>query len=206
MPLGQRGHVAMVGRILCTKCTLHSDHRLTRVIFHHTKRLLPCSCHFLTTYSHCLTEEMWTTMKNNLLRKVLNCSFYLYRFRKYVSYGFPRINFCIPGVHYETPCIIEESRKSPASVGLKISPCQKVYVRSKIMFWYHVQLRPWHEICWQSWERDNNSFVRLSCSTFIVSDSSPLASCKTFSRHRVFLCIKLHMINDVKSHFNAQYS
>ena len=29
VPLGQRGHVAMVGRILCTKCTLHSNHRLT---------------------------------------------------------------------------------------------------------------------------------------------------------------------------------
>ena len=29
VPLGQRDHVAMVGRILCTKCTLHSNHRLT---------------------------------------------------------------------------------------------------------------------------------------------------------------------------------
>jgi len=29
VPLGQRGHVAMVGRILCMKCTLHSNHRLT---------------------------------------------------------------------------------------------------------------------------------------------------------------------------------
>jgi hypothetical protein len=46
-------------------------------------------------------------MKNNLLgEKVLSCSFYLYRFRKYVSYGFPIINFCNSGVHYETPCII----------------------------------------------------------------------------------------------------
>jgi len=27
--LGQRGHVAVVGRILCKKCTLHSNHRLT---------------------------------------------------------------------------------------------------------------------------------------------------------------------------------
>ena len=27
--LGQRGHVTMVGHILCTKCTLHSNHRLT---------------------------------------------------------------------------------------------------------------------------------------------------------------------------------
>ena len=41
-------------RVLCvlwTKCTLHSNHRLTRVIFQHTKRLLPQSCHFLTTYT-----------------------------------------------------------------------------------------------------------------------------------------------------------
>jgi len=35
----------------------------------------------------------------------LSCSFYLYRLRKYVSYGFPIINFCNPGVLYETPCI-----------------------------------------------------------------------------------------------------
>jgi len=48
---------------------------------------------------------MWTAMKNNLLgKKFLSFSFYLYRFRKYVSYSFPRINFCNPRVHYETPC------------------------------------------------------------------------------------------------------
>jgi len=29
VPLGQRVHLTMVGRILCTKCTLHSNHRLT---------------------------------------------------------------------------------------------------------------------------------------------------------------------------------
>ena len=46
-------------------------------------------------------------MKNNLLgEKILSGSFYLYRFRKYVSYGFPIINLCNPGVHYETSCII----------------------------------------------------------------------------------------------------
>ena len=45
-------------------------------------------------------------MKNNLLgKKLLSCSFCLYRFRKYVSCGLPIINFCNPGVHYETPCI-----------------------------------------------------------------------------------------------------
>jgi hypothetical protein len=39
-------------------------------------------------------------------KKVLSCSFYLYRFRKYVSYGFPIIIFFNPGVHYERSCIV----------------------------------------------------------------------------------------------------
>ena len=44
--------------------------------------------------------------ENNLLGKhFLSCSFYLYRFHKYVSYSFPIIFFCTPGVHYEMPCI-----------------------------------------------------------------------------------------------------
>jgi hypothetical protein len=42
--------------VLCTKCTLHSNHRPTRVIFQHTKRLLPterpfCSLHTLASSS-----------------------------------------------------------------------------------------------------------------------------------------------------------
>jgi hypothetical protein len=54
-----------------------------------------------------LAAEMWTTMKTSYWRggKKLSCSFYLYRCRKYMSYSFPMINFCKPGVHYETPCI-----------------------------------------------------------------------------------------------------
>ena len=87
--------------VLCTKCTLHSNHRLIRVIFQHTKRLLPRSGHSHYIHSHRLAAEMWTTIKN----EKMSCSFYLYRFRKYVSYGFLTINFCNPGVHYETPCI-----------------------------------------------------------------------------------------------------
>jgi hypothetical protein len=43
--------------------------------------------------------------KNNLLEKKLSCSFHLYRFHKYVSYGFPIINFCNPAAHNETLCI-----------------------------------------------------------------------------------------------------
>jgi hypothetical protein len=59
--------------------------------------------HFI--HSHRLAAGMWTMMKNNFLwGKNLSSSFYLYRFRKCVSYGFPIISFCNPGVHYETPC------------------------------------------------------------------------------------------------------
>jgi len=110
LPLSQRCHVAMVLCILCTKCTLHSNYRLTRVIFQHTKRLLPRVSHFSHHISsHRLTAEMWTTMENNLLgKKNLSCSFYLYMFRKYMYYGFPITNFCNPGVNYETPCIFPQ--------------------------------------------------------------------------------------------------
>jgi len=92
--------------VLCTKCTLHSNHRLT-VWYSNTQNDFsperPFS-HYL--HSHRLAAEIWTAMKNSLLGKnSLSCSFYLYRFRKYVSYGFPIINFCNPGLHYETPCI-----------------------------------------------------------------------------------------------------
>jgi len=38
--------------IFCTKCTLRNNHRLTCVIFQHTKQLLPQSGHFLPTYAH----------------------------------------------------------------------------------------------------------------------------------------------------------
>jgi len=37
--------------VLCTKYALHSNNRRTRLIFQHTKRLLPQSGHFLTTYT-----------------------------------------------------------------------------------------------------------------------------------------------------------
>ena len=111
VPLGQRGHVAMV---LCTKCTLHSNHRFIGVIFQHKTTSLPERpfSHYIN--SHRLAAEMWTTMKNNLLGKhfFFSCSFYLYRFRKHVSYGFAIINFCNPGVHYERPCIKRSKLRS----------------------------------------------------------------------------------------------
>jgi hypothetical protein len=57
-------------------------------------------------YSSLLAAEIWTKIKKTTYweKKNLNCSFHLYRYPKYVSYGFPIINFCNPVVHYETPC------------------------------------------------------------------------------------------------------
>jgi hypothetical protein len=93
--------------VLCTKYTLQSNHRLTRVTFQHTKRLLPRSGHFLTMYT-CIAywqkcELRWKTTFWE--KKFLSCSFCLYRFRKYVSCGFRIINFYNPGVYCEMPCI-----------------------------------------------------------------------------------------------------
>ena len=43
--------------------------------------------------------------EKQITEKKKSFSFYLYRFRKYVSYGLPVINFCNPGAHYEMPYI-----------------------------------------------------------------------------------------------------
>ena len=102
VPLGQRGHVAMVLYVLCTKCTLHRNHKLTPTHKTTSPPKRPFS-HYI--HSHRLAAEMWTTMKNNWLGKKCFHFFYVYRFRKFVSYGFPTINSCNPGAHYETFCI-----------------------------------------------------------------------------------------------------
>jgi hypothetical protein len=84
------------------RVTWHTSIRYSS--FSHTRVNMGQHGHYIV--SHRLAAEMWTTMRSNLLGKMfLSCSFYLYRFRKYMSYGFPIINFFNPGVHYETPCI-----------------------------------------------------------------------------------------------------
>ena len=67
--LGQRGHVAMVGRILCTKCTLHSNHRFNWRDIPTHKTTSPTERPFSLIHSHRLAAEMWTTMKKYLLGK-----------------------------------------------------------------------------------------------------------------------------------------
>jgi len=108
---------------------LRSNHRLIRVIFQHKMTSPPERPFSHYIHAHCLATEMWTTTKNNLLgKKFFSCSFYLYRFCKYVSYGFAIINFCNPGVHYETPCILQTiilqthiAKKKWETVGMHVS-------------------------------------------------------------------------------------
>jgi len=102
VPLGQRGHVAMVGRILFTKRTLHSNHRLTRVILQHTKRLLPRSGRNVKYDEKQLTGEK----KNWVVPSICTC------FVNTCRTVFPIINFCNPGLHYETPCAVTTRSRS----------------------------------------------------------------------------------------------
>jgi hypothetical protein len=104
MVLSVGGSFAYFARNAC--CTVTTD-LLCDIPPHKTiYRLERPFSHYI--HSHCLAEEMWTTFKKLLIvgGGGLSCSFHLYRFRKYVSYRFPIINFCSPGVHYETSCIM----------------------------------------------------------------------------------------------------
>jgi hypothetical protein len=108
VPLGQWGHVAMVGRILCTKCTSHSNHRLT-VSYSNTQNDFSPGAAIFSLHKLALPSGRNVNYDKKQLtggKRCLSCSFYLYRFGKYVSYGFPIINLCNPRVYYETPCII----------------------------------------------------------------------------------------------------
>jgi hypothetical protein len=79
------------------RVTRHTSIRYSS--FSHTR------VNMVTTYTRIAYDEKLLTGR----KKNLSCSFYLYGFRKYVSYGFPIINLCNPGVQYETPCIMKLS-------------------------------------------------------------------------------------------------
>jgi hypothetical protein len=89
--------------VRCVHHGWHGTHRYDiKVLATHASWHRPFS-HYI--HSHRLAAKIWTTMKNNFLGNNFWAVFYLYRLRKYVSYGFPIIRFCIPGIDYETPCI-----------------------------------------------------------------------------------------------------
>ena len=86
--------------VLCTKCTLHSNHRLTVRYSNTQNDFSPGAAIFSL---HTLASP---SVRNvNYDEKQLTwggIEFFLLsvQFHKYVSYGFPVINFCNPGVHY----------------------------------------------------------------------------------------------------------
>ena len=91
VPLGQRGHVAMLLCVLCTKCTLHSNHRLNSRDVPTHKMTSPTErpfSHYI--HSHRLAAEMWTTIKKATYwgNKVFDLFLLSVNFRKYLSYGF----------------------------------------------------------------------------------------------------------------------
>jgi hypothetical protein len=87
------------------RCTVTTD--LLRDIPTH-KTTSPTSERPFSRYihSHRLAAEMWTTIKKQLTgEKNRVVPSICTSFDKYVSYGFPIIIFCNPGVHYKTSCI-----------------------------------------------------------------------------------------------------
>jgi len=91
----------------CSKCTLHSNHRLTVWYSNTQNDFSPGAVIFsLHTLASPSGRNVNYDEKQLIGGKIVNHSFYLYRFRKYMSYGSPIITFSFPGLHYETPCIM----------------------------------------------------------------------------------------------------
>jgi hypothetical protein len=107
VPLGQRGHVgrsfAYFARI--ARCTVITD-----LLVWYSNTQNDFSSRTAIFSLHTLASPSGRNVNYDEKQLIgggeqnINCSFYLYRFRKYVSYGFPIINFCNPGVQNETPC------------------------------------------------------------------------------------------------------
>jgi len=85
--------------VLCTKCTLYSNHRLTLVVLKDSNQHPPPPpFHQAAIFSlHTLASPSGRNVnydeKQLTGKKFLSFSFYLYRFRKYVSYSFSYNNF-----------------------------------------------------------------------------------------------------------------
>jgi len=90
--------------ILCKKCTLHSDHRLT-VWYSNTQNDFSPGAAIFSQHTLASPSGRNVNCDEKRLTGGTNYESFLLsvQFRKYVSYGFPIINFYNPRVHYETP-------------------------------------------------------------------------------------------------------
>ena len=110
--LGQRGHVAIMGRILCTKCTLHSNHRLT-VWYCNTQNDFSTGAAIFSL--HTLASPSGRNVKYNAIKHSGKNVFW---FVPPISTGFVNMCptvflqyvFCNPGVHCETPCTMKREK------------------------------------------------------------------------------------------------
>jgi len=105
VPLGQRGHVGGSFAYFArnARCTVTTD---LLVWYSNTQNgFSPGAANFSL---HTLASPSGRNVnydEKQLTGKKIFELFYLYRFCKYMSLGFPIINVCNPGVHYETPGI-----------------------------------------------------------------------------------------------------
>ena len=176
--LGQRGYVAMLLCVLCTKCTLHSNHRLTVWYSDTQNDFYPgaaiFSLHTLASPSGRnvnYDEKQLTGGKKFVDLFLLSLQVLQTRVLLF-SY-----NFCNTGVHYETPCI--NSTKG-----------------TQILCWNYILLNPLsmgeiHFKCATVTPHDYHQFcTRCTTSTppgriwLIIEDSYTTANHRRFSTNR----------------------
>ena len=98
VPLGQRGHVAMV------QCTVTTDLHMR---YSNPQNVLSPGAAIFSILTLTSPSGRNLNYYDKLLtgKKFVCWTFCLYWFRKYVPYSFPIINFCNLGVYYETSCV-----------------------------------------------------------------------------------------------------
>jgi hypothetical protein len=89
--------------VLCTKCTLHSNHN-SSTQNHFSPGATIFSLHTLASPS---SRNVNYDEKQLTEKKIFELFLLSVQVRKYVSYSFPIIDFCNPRVHCETPCIMD---------------------------------------------------------------------------------------------------
>jgi len=138
VPLGQRGHVAKVGRIpglwhipkeKKSQVVISGDlggHSISGWSFpeHELSNVLVTLCSG--------TDELHSGSGRDfrlawIWTSVCSANLALATVAKYVSYGFPIIFFCNPGVHYETPCTITNTESVYNFVILETSSVKCIF-------------------------------------------------------------------------------
>jgi hypothetical protein len=106
------------------RATRHTSIRYSSSCHTHTRVYMGASIFFTAAIIRVNYDE-----KQFIGKKCLSRSFYMYRSRKYVSYGFPITNFSNPRVHYESPVYSKQRINSPP-----LKPIKHSCVKDKQIF------------------------------------------------------------------------